>query len=412
MDADIIIIGGGPAGLFTAIQCKLIKKNILKVVILEKNSTAGKKLLMTGAGQCNLTQTGNIKDFLTHYGENKNFIRTSLYQFNNNDLTKFFKKRGLNFITTDQGKIFPRSYKAQDILNTLLNECKKTGVHIITNEAVLNVKSTKENSFNIETKHNEYSCRFLVIATGGQSYPSSGSSGDGYQFANTLGHSIVKPLPALTPLYIKNYCFSELAGIALSNLNLSLWRQNKLIKRWSGDLLFTHNGLSGPAVLNFSRYIQPADIIKLHLINVENESILTNILIQKIDQNGKLLLKNILKNFSLPQRLINKIMELANIPEDRKAAHLNKDTRNQLVKKLACLPLKVERLGDFNIAMVTSGGIDLNEINKKTMESRLIPNLYTVGEVLDIDGDTGGYNLQAAFSTAFLAANSIIKNTK
>ncbi len=407
MDADIIIIGGGPAGLFTAIQSKLISKNKLKIIVLEKNSTAGKKLLMTGAGQCNLTQAGDMKDFLNHYGENKNFIRTSLYKFNNNDLIKFFEKKGINFITTDQGKIFPKSYKARDILDILLNECRKSGVHIIPNEAVQNVKRTNENTFIIDTKQNKYKCRSLVIATGGQSYPSSGSSGDGYQFASSLGHSIIKPLPALTPLHIKNYCFSDLAGIALSNLNLSLWRQNKLVKRWSGDILFTHNGLSGPGILNFSRYIQTSDIVKLHLINAENEAVLTNILLEKINQNGKLLLKNILKDFSLPQRLINKLMELSNIPEDKKASYLSKEKRTRLVKQLYSLPLEVEKLGGFNVAMVTSGGIDITEINKKTMESHLIPNLYTVGEVINIDGDTGGYNLQAAFSTAFLAANSI-----
>ncbi len=407
--ADIIIIGGGPAGLFTAIQCKLISKNKLKVIILEKNNTAGKKLLMTGAGQCNITQAGNIKDFLNHYGENKNFIRSSLYKFNNNDLINFFRKRSIDFVTNDQGKIFPKSYNAADILNTLLNECRELGVDIIANEAVLNVGSTKENTFLIETKENEYICNSLVIATGGQSYPSSGSSGDGYHFASSLGHSISSPVPALTPLHIKNYCFSELAGISLSDLKLSLWRQNKLVMRWSGDLLFTHNGLSGPGILNFSRYIKAGDLIKLHLVNVDNEAVLTNVLLEKINENGKLLLKNILKDFSLPQRLINKLMELANIPHDRKATYLNKENRTQLVKQLYSLPLEVERLGNFNVAMVTSGGVDLNEVNKKTMESRLRTNLYVVGEVLDIDGDTGGYNLQAAFSTAFLAANSITK---
>ena len=409
MKTDLIIIGGGPAGLFTAIQCKLLSKNAKKIniSILEKNPTVGKKLLMTGAGKCNLTQEGDIKDFLKHYGDNKNFIKTPLYQFNNKDLIHFFKIRGVNFVSTDKGKIFPESYKAGDILNILINESSKNGINVLCKEKVLDVKTSINKGFFIKTEKNNYNCRFLVLATGGLSYPVTGSSGDGYKFAHSLGHHIFKPSPALTPIYVENYTFSELAGITLRDINISLWRQQNLIKRWTGDILFTHEGLSGPGILNFSRYIIPSDIVKLQLIKRENESILREELIKKINNNGKLLFKNIVKDYPLPQRLINKILEIADISVNTKAAQLKKDKRNNITKLLYNLPLKVKRLGDFNEAMVTGGGIDLNEIHKKTMESRLVPNLFVIGELLDLDGDTGGYNLQAAFSTAFLAAKAI-----
>ncbi|MFW5982258.1 MAG: NAD(P)/FAD-dependent oxidoreductase [Halanaerobiaceae bacterium] len=406
MKADIIIIGAGPAGLFTAIQAS---KTNHKTIILEKNPEAGKKLLITGAGQCNLTQEGNIKDFLDHYGENYRFLRQALYTFPNKELIEFFQHKGIKFTTTNEGKIFPASLKAADILDVLLQECKDKKIDIKYSQAVKDVQIDKENRFIISTNKNKYKSNFLVIATGGQSYPGTGSSGDGYYFTKSLGHSIVKPTPALTPLYIKDYPFSEISGISLPARNISLWRDNKLIKRWSGDILFTHHGISGPGILNYSRYIKPNDIIKLKLINIESHSLLEKEILKMISKNGKLLIKNLLNDFPLPHRLIDKIIELARIPRDKRAAELNKNERKNLIKLLLELALSVERPGKFNQAMVTKGGINLKEINPKTMESRIIDNLYAVGEILDIDGDTGGYNLQAAFSTAYLAGQSILK---
>ncbi|MEJ6949993.1 BaiN/RdsA family NAD(P)/FAD-dependent oxidoreductase [Natronospora cellulosivora (SeqCode)] len=406
---DTIVIGAGPAGLFTAIQAS--SKN-QKIIVLEKNPTAGKKLLITGAGQCNLTQEGKIKEFLDHYGDNYRFLRQALYKFSNENLLLFFKERGIDFVSTEKGKIFPSSYKAKDILNVLLNECKKKGIEIKLSESVKEVKvsekkKNEDHRFYIKSSKEEYKSKYLVIATGGKSYPTTGSSGDGYSFAKSLGHKIIEPQPALAPLYIKDYSFTDLSGISLSNSNISLWRDKSLIKRWTGDILFTHKGISGPGILNYSRYILANDIIKIKLINSENKSNLDQKILKMINSNGKVLFKNLIKDLPLPQRLLEKLLELANISDDTKASQLSKEQRKKLINLLFELTLEVKKLGEYNQAMVTKGGVNLKELNPKTMESRIVNNLFAVGEVLDIDGDTGGYNLQAAFSTGYLAGKSI-----
>jgi len=409
MNKKIIIIGAGPAGLFTAIQAKN-KDN--EVIILEKNSKAGRKLLMSGAGQCNITHSGEVAELLEHYGEEEYFLISALYQFSNRDLLSFFEKRGIEFSENEEGKIFPNTYKSQDILNILLKECEQKNINIKYNQAVKKVNFLEEeNTFNVVTENKVYSSQILVIAVGGQSYPGTGSSGDGYKFAAEIGHNIKQVKPALTPVYIKNYLFSDLAGISLENAEISLWRGNKLQKRWSGDILFTHNGLSGPGIINYSRYIECGDILKIMLVEAENEAELDKIIREMIKRNGSKNFKNILKSFEIPERLIIELLKTEEISKNKKAAQINKNERWNIVKKLYSLEFEVKKLGSFKEAMVTKGGIDLNEIDPSTMESKLRQNLFSVGEVLDIDGDTGGYNLQAAFSTAYLAGKEIAERT-
>lgn len=409
MKKKVIIIGAGPAGLFSAIQSKNENNDVL---ILEKYSKTGKKLLMSGSGQCNITHKGDVDDFLNHYGENEMFMISSLYQFDNQALLYFFRERGINFITDENGKFFPSSRKAEDILNVLLKECSKIDIEIKYNTAVNKVKFKEENNlFTVLTDENKYIADFLVIAAGGKSYPTTGSSGDGYRFAEELGHNIIPPAPALTPICIKNYDFSNLAGISLQNAELSLWRKNKVIKRWTGDILFTHHGLSGPGILNYSRYIKADDVIKIHLLEAENEAVLDKIFIKKINENGNRLIKNVINEFSLPNRLLYSLLEKLKINENKKAAEITKDERKKIVKMLHSLTFKVDKLASYNQAMVTKGGIDLKEINPADMESIITANLFAVGEVLDIDGDTGGYNLQAVFSTAYAAGKEIEKRS-
>ncbi|RQD72603.1 MAG: aminoacetone oxidase family FAD-binding enzyme, partial [Halanaerobium sp. MSAO_Bac5] len=237
MKLDLIIIGAGPAGLFTAIKAASPDK---KILILEKNSTPAKKLLITGSGQCNLTQAGDINDFFKHYGEKENFLKGALYSFDNQALLNFFRERGIEFETREKSKIFPASGKAKDILEVLLKEINQLGIKIQYNQPVKTVDyNQNNNNFKVSTINKDYYSDFLVIATGGKSYPNTGSTGDGYRFAASLGHSIEKVKAALTPIKIKNYQYSELAGVSLRKVELSLWRNKNLIKRWSGDLLFT-----------------------------------------------------------------------------------------------------------------------------------------------------------------------------
>ena len=264
---DIIIIGAGPAGLFAAINCDETKN----ILILEKNESPGKKLLMSGSGKCNITNSGNIEDFFVHYGDNGRFLQTALMEFTNSDLIEFLAKRGLEVFTDDNGKVFPVSENAGDVLAILLNECRKKNIKISTNAAVLNIEKN-DDKFKILSKNNEYTCKKLIIATGGKSYPLSGSTGDGYNFANQLGHTIIPPKPALTPVYIKDYKLSFLSGVSLINKEINLYRNNKKLKSHRGDIGFTHTGLSGPGILDFSRFIEPEDLLRINLINLTQEN--------------------------------------------------------------------------------------------------------------------------------------------
>ncbi len=407
---DIIVVGAGPGGLFTAINCGGENR---KVLVIERNSSAGKKLLISGAGRCNLTHQGNIKDFLNYYGDNGGFIKHSLFKFTNEDLMDFFKKRGIALISNEDGKVFPETLKSSDILNILLKECKRKEISIKYNQRVERVNYNKEKlAFYIETKENRYTSKYLVIATGGKSYGNTGSTGDGYVFAEKLGHTIEEPAPSLTPLYIKDYPFRELWGTSFENLPIALWRNNKKIKSYRGDVLLTHKNISGPGILNFSRYVLPGDIIRINFIGIKGEEAFRAEFIEKVISRGKSMIKTILREYPLSKRFIDKLMDIAGISQDLKCGELSKKNRNRLVEILTNFPMEVEGLGDFNLAMATRGGVSLKEVSPKTMESRIIKGLYFCGEVLDIDGDTGGYNIQGAFSMGKLAAKWIIKDMK
>jgi predicted Rossmann fold flavoprotein len=262
-----------------------------------------------------------------------------------------------------------------------------------------------------------YRCSLLVIATGGCSYPATGSSGDGYRFASILGHRIAEIGPALTPLLIKDYPFSELAGLSFPDMKISLYRHAK-IREHRGDVLFTHQGLSGPGILDLSRYIRAEDLLKLSFVSEDKREALEEWLVDRARQDGRRSLLSVLADLPhfvppsvpLSSRLTKRILEISGIASDLKMAQLTREMRNCLIDNLTGLSLVVSDLGGNNMAMVTRGGVETIEVNPKTMQSRLVKGLYLVGEVLDVDGDTGGYNLQAAFSTGMLAARSIKSN--
>jgi len=404
MKADLIILGAGPAGLFSAIQAAKNNKN-KKIIILEKNSSAGKKLLISGSGQCNLTHAGEIANFFNHYGNNYNFLLGPLYTFDNKMLMNFFENRGVEFRKARGGKIFPKSNKASDILNVLLKEAKSKNIKIIYNTTIEEVNYTNK-LFKIKSENEIYESKYFLLATGGKSFPKTGSTGDGFRIAKNLGHKIVNPRPALAPVVIKNYQFKMLSGISLRNKEISLWRNDQLLKSWSGDLLLTHRGLSGPGIINHSRYIKKGDLLKIKLLKYNQEELEKNLL-KKIEREGRLNLLNLLIKYPLAQRLIEKILEISDINGSQNAAHLTKKERKEIIKIFSSLEFEIKSLADFSQSMVTKGGISLKEINPQTMESKIINNFFAAGEVLDIDGDTGGYNLQAAFSTAYLAGNEI-----
>ncbi|ADO77626.1 NAD(P)/FAD-dependent oxidoreductase [Halanaerobium praevalens] len=405
MKAELIICGAGPAGLFAAIQAA--KNNDFKILILEKNHKAGQKLLISGSGQCNLTHAGDISNFFDHYGENYNFLMGPLYTFDNKKLMHFFQKRGIEFRKARSGKIFPQSNKAADILNILLDECQKRKIKIKYNSPVKKVIK-KNGLFEIKTKNKTYKSKYFLIATGGKSFPNTGSTGDGFKMAQALGHKIVKPQPALAPVIIKNYKFKKLSGISLRDKEISLWRKGNLLKTWSADLILTHRGLSGPGIINYSRYLKKGDLIKIKLLKY-NQAELEKNLLKRIKREGRLNLVNLLIQYPLAQRLIQKILELAKIDGSQNAAHLSKEQRKEIIQLFSSLEFEIDSLANYHQSMVTKGGIELSQINPQIMESKITKNLFAAGEVLDIDGDTGGYNLQAAFATAYLAGSELAK---
>jgi len=394
MSYDVIIIGGGAAGLFCASNIKN-----KKVLLLEKNGKPGKKLIVSGGGKCNFTNNDNLKDLVNHYGNKKNFVKKALYNFSNQDL---LNEVDFEYIMTDDGKVFPKNMKSQTVLNWLIQRIEKTNnVDMIYNITVNDV--VKKNNFIINTNKGIYTSKFLIIATGGKSYPMLGSNGEGYIFAKKFGHTIVKPKPALSPLVIKDYPFADLSG---NSMDVIIRKEKSSFK---GKLLFTHKGFSGPIILNASRYFNNGDKIKISFVNFDNEEIFRKDFIKVLNENKNILLFDTLKKYNLTKRFIAIMFKRLILDRNKKCNNVSKKERNNIINYLYNQEFIIEKVGNFNIAMATAGGINTKEIDSKSMESKLVKNLYFIGEVLDVDGDTGGYNIQWAFSSAKAASEDISK---
>lgn len=400
---DLIIIGAGPAGLFCGIHCGMAG---LKVRILEKNPSPGRKLLIAGSGRCNITGAGDIADFTGHYGDAGRFVKPALYHFSNAALMEFFESRGLGLAEMKDGKIFPVSQDSRDVLKVLIDECARFNVAITGGETVRKVSRAGE-GFETVAESGTYLSGSVLIATGGKSYPATGSTGDGYAFAESLGHAIAPTAPSLAPLVIKNYAFVDCAGISLGNADIALLRNGRKVRKAAGDVLFTHKGLSGPGILDFSRYVLPGDRVTVRLAGESPEEF-ESLLDAAADAEGAITLKIFLSRLLVPERLALAAARFSGVDTATKLSQLDRKGRRSLVANFTALPFVVERTGDYSEAMATRGGLSLREVNGKTMESKLVPGLYFAGEVLDVDGDTGGYNLQFAFSSGKLAADAII----
>lgn len=400
IENDLIIIGAGAAGMFAAANLKANTEAIL----LEKKEACGKKLLIAGSGKCNISNNESIKEFYKHYN-NPNFARNILAKFTNTDLLDFFSKEGLKTKTDKNGKVFPLTENSYDVLNILLKILDRKKIKIETSVDILKIEKQEEN-FYITTNDKVYKSKILLIATGGKSYPTTGSTGDGYKYAKYFGHNIIEPKPALTPVKIRDYPFRHLSGISLDNVLIELYRDNSKIASHRGDIGLTLTGISGPGVIDFSRLMRANDTLKINLINKSKEEFV-ELLINDTKDNGKVIIKNYMKKYSVPENLISEVMEICSIDANTKLANINKEIRAKIAEAFCSFALDIEKLGDFNVAMVTSGGVDVKEINPKTMESKIVKNLFFTGEVVDIDGETGGYNLQFAFSSAYLAAKGI-----
>ncbi|MDR1960031.1 MAG: NAD(P)/FAD-dependent oxidoreductase [Planctomycetaceae bacterium] len=404
---QIVVIGAGPAGLMAAFAAA--KKYKSGVLLLEKNDSPAKKLLISGSGRCNITHAGPISGFLPHYGGKDRFVKPALFRFTNTDLTKWMQHRGLPLKELHDGKLFPVTESARDVLqillNVLLTECSPL-VEVRYRAAVKNVKRS-ENGFLIQTANEDFSAQNLVIATGGKSYPSTGSTGDGWNFARNLGHSIAEPAPALCPVTIRNYPFAGCAGLSFEKTRVQVQHHGKKTAENREDLLLTHRGFSGPVILDLSRYIHTGDTLRIAFTESEDTAFFERQFLERVAKTGRKTVKNLLASAYLPDRMTAVLLKYLNIPDDLAAANLGKAARKTLLRYLTDAPFIVEELGGYQEAMVTRGGVVLAEVNRNTMESRLVPGLFFCGEVLDIDGDTGGYNLQFAFSSGVLAGENL-----
>ncbi|MGL4980429.1 MAG: NAD(P)/FAD-dependent oxidoreductase [Fusobacteriaceae bacterium] len=403
---DLIVVGAGPSGIFTAIE---VASHGKKVLLIEKNKKIGKKLLIAGQGRCNLTNSCELKEFLLKYGDGGRFLKSALNEFKPKDMINWFKDRGMNLVLVEEtGKYFPETMRSLDVLSLLEKEMRRFGVEILLDGKPDKIER-KDSGYSITVGENSYYGENLLIATGGASYPATGTTGDGYLYAKKLGHKIVTPKPCLTPVYVDNYSFSDLSGISFSGVKIDLWRDGKIYKSTKGDILLTHHNLSGPGIIDFSRYIVKDDILGINFVGVATEEFQKKI-IESAGSNGKQNIKNFLLTSPIPERFVKKMLSIWEIDESKKLSEISKVERASLLQ-LTNYKMRVTRLGGMEIAMATTGGVSLEEINPKTMESKISENLYFTGEVLDIDGDTGGFNIQAAFSTGYLVRKHILKKS-
>lgn len=392
---DVIIIGGGVSGLFLGAFLK-----DRKFLILEKNNKVGRKLLLSGAGQCNFTHGGDIKDYESRYGTNHKFIKEILKSFDNKSLVDYLTEKGLESHEREDGKVFPKSMKASDLLSLLLDEIRRNKGQIRTNCQATSVSKLESGDFEVQSGGDVYRCKNLVIATGGKSYPSTGSTGDGYSFAESFGHQIEDVRPSLAPVKISGYEFSFMSGVAIRDAKFELYRNKNKVKDYFGDVLFTHKGLSGPAIINNSRDFRKGDVIRMSLVcNIGREEF-SKLLTHEIQKKGKVNFKNILRGFDIPKRLLDYISEHYIKFGEKNSSEISKVERQETVRLLSAWDFEISEVGGYHLAMCTAGGVSLSQISKKKLQSKLVENLYFAGEVIDIDGDTGGYNIQSCVSMA------------
>jgi hypothetical protein len=407
---NIVIVGGGAAGLFCAARLSEVAPAGLKILLCEKTDNLGHKLLLSGNGQCNFTNAIEMKEFSTKYGQHYYFLRQALYHLPNTKLIEYFKTIGIESTIRDDKKVFPASMDATEIRDRLVDSIRKYPIEIKLNSSVKKIQFHDDKT-EIFTDSGSFYAKCLVLCTGGASFPETGSTGD---IIGLLPDIEKKPfLPALCPPKLTNVesRLTTIAGVTLPNATISVIRNQRDILTATGSLLFTHTGLSGPVILDNSRYFEPDDVIVVYLTEHTNLSQFDRHLTNLIDQNPTRLLKNLISLLKIPES----IRDLCTKPIDyldKKCSQISSGERQLLGMFLYAMMFKIESPGDIERAMCCSGGITLTEINRKTMQLKKHPNVYIAGECIDIDGDTGGFNIHAAFATANLAVMDIVGRLK
>ncbi|MCX5644759.1 MAG: NAD(P)/FAD-dependent oxidoreductase [Phycisphaerae bacterium] len=407
MKTGICVIGAGPAGLMAAIHAAAGQT---PTWVVEANAAAGRKLLLTGGGRCNFTHAADPRELANAFGKAGRFLRHSLYEFSPNEVRKFFRSRGLADAVEPDGCVFPAHRGAADVRDILANEAQKLGTHFRYRARVRTIAADDE-GFRIDTESRKVLAERVILATGGVSWPQTGSQGDGYTFAAQLGHTVVPPKPALVPLVTRETWPQELAGISLSGVRLWATVHGRKLAT-AGNMLFTCNGIGGPAVLDLSRLLaddlgeKGAGIdIGIDALPALDPSQLDQRLQQEGRTHSKKAIANILSEL-VPRQFARIVCRLAQCDGDSQAGQLSAEKRRQLVRVLKSLPLCVTGTEPIAKATVTHGGVSREEIDPRTMESKIRPGLFFAGEVIDLDGPCGGYNLQMCWSTGALAGRS------
>ncbi len=424
----VIVIGGGAAGMIAAISAA---KDGNEVILIEQNEKLGKKIYITGKGRCNVTNAGDAEDFFAHVVTNPRFMYSSFYGFTNQDMMELLEREGLKLKTERGNRVFPESDKSSDVIRTLEKTMRSLGVVIMLNtkvSTVLIARTSEDGSCDTFTKGDKEAdisfCQGVVlsndskimadaviVATGGLSYPSTGSTGDGYSMAAKAGLKVKPCSPALVPLVTSEPWIGQLQGLSLRNVQVTIFDKKKKIYTEFGEMLFTHFGVSGPCVLSASsyigKYLEKGSVrLSIDLKPALSVEQLDKRVLQDFDEAKNKQFKNSLDKL-LPQKIIPIVIMKSGIDSDKKVNEISKEERQSLVKALKQFDLEITGLREFREAIITHGGVDVKEINPATMEAKKVKGLYFAGEVLDIDAVTGGYNLQIAWSTGYAAGKGV-----
>jgi len=400
---NVVVVGAGAAGLLAAIRAAEAGGRTL---LLEKNHKPGVKILMSGGTRCNLTHATDNRGIVEAFGRPGRFLHSALAALSVDETIAIFEEEGVPTKIEETGKVFPVSNKATDVLAALLRRLERSGAMLALGEPATGIEHA-EGGFTLKTPRRTLAAKRLVLTTGGQSYPGCGTTGDGYGFAASVGHTIVRPRPALVPIVVAGSWVAELRGVTLPDIRVRILEGNVRLAERRGSLLFAHFGMSGPVILDVSRVVsghERPDTLSLEIdfLPSLNESELNDYLCQRTAEFAKKQLAALLPA-ALPRRLAELLLVQAGLPADRKAAAFSRHDRGRLVHEIKHLRLPIMGTLGFRKAEVTAGGVDLDEVDSRTLQSKLLRDLFIAGEVLDLDGPIGGYNFQAAFSTGWLA---------
>ncbi len=401
-----IVIGGGASGMMAAIQAAGKGSS---VTLLEKNKRCGRKILLTGNGRCNITNK-NV-NWQNYHGENPKFAASVLARFDQNQTMRFFEDLGIILVEEDEGRMFPRSQQAQSVVDVLMQTMDEAKVKVKYNQKVETVKK-KEDKFQIKTNKETFDADSVVIATGGKTYPNTGSTGDGYDLAKQLGHNIIKPIPASVPLKVKSIICHKLQGVKV-NAQVSLYNNEEKVDEAEDEIIFTHFGISGPAILKISRkasYLIHSNnenvTIKINFFPEYSQEEIERIVLNLQKKHREKAIENIFIGL-LPQKIASQIIKYKlNLDPATKAKSINENQIRKIIQGLRNYTEKIDETLSWDIAQFTAGGVDVTEIDSRNMQSKIVTNVFFCGEVVDIDGDCGGYNLQWAWSSGFVAGRN------